>query len=220
MRDRQLNVSLAEERICSRRCLPIFLVGGHKAGKSTIFKQCCALNGEPYTVQERETHKALIQQHCIDQMRMALSAHGDLTFLFFAFIHDVETDGRDKGRSFQIPDDVQRQIFSYYDGDGFDLFLSALGTEAAEIIQNKHRSAKELNDDIVAALKTLWNEPAIKAMYERRNVTDIDESTAYFWNMLDTLNDPHYLPDDDESLLVHENHGREGILYTESYHLT
>ena len=193
-------------------------MGGPKAGKSTIIKQRRALNGEFYLVQKREAYKALIQKQCIDQMRMALSAHDDLTLLFCAFIHDVETDGQNKGRSFQIPDDVQRQIFSYC--EGFDLFLSALGTEAAESIQNKHRSANALNDDIVAVLQTLWNEPAIKAMYERRNVTDIDESSAYFWNMLDTLNDPHYLPDDDEILLVHENHGREGIMYNESYHLT
>lgn len=215
LRDRELNRTFQIEHKCSRRITNILVLGGPKAGKSTVIKQCRRMYGERITEQERQMYKGHIHKQCIDQMRMALCAHDDITFVFFAFIHDVEAKSQDIGESMQIPDDVRRQIFLYC--EGFDLFLSALAREAAESIQNKHRSANELNDEIVGELKTLWNEPAIKAMYERRNVTKIIDSTANFWNMMDALIDPDYLPDEADIILVYDNHGRKGTLYSPFY---
>ena len=48
----------------------------------------------------------------------------------------------------------------------------------------------------------LWNEPAIKRMYDMRNITKIEDSSKYFWDKLDQLNTPNYIPDEADILLV------------------
>eukprot|EP01084_Bolivina_argentea_P051250 94276_1 len=45
-------------------------------------------------------------------------------------------------------------------------------------------------------------------MYEMRNITKIDDSSAYFWDRLDELNDPKYVPSDTDILKCrHRNKG-------------
>eukprot|EP01084_Bolivina_argentea_P037015 68437_1 len=39
-------------------------------------------------------------------------------------------------------------------------------------------------------------------MYEMRNITKIVDSSAYFWDKLDSLNTPNYVPDEADILLV------------------
>ena len=213
LRDRQVNSELRDERL-REHTYSILLLGGPKSGKSTIIKQCRMSSfKESFSKQERQMYKDQIHGQCINQLRQALSAYNDWTFLFFAFIHDVEKDGENADSLWKIPNDIQRQIFLFY--ECFDLFFSEIGIVSAENIKNRNHSENELNDEMVTDIKTLWNEPAIKEMYERRNITGIDDSSAHFWNKLDTLNHPDYLPDESDIILVHDNHGSQGVFYTE-----
>eukprot|EP01084_Bolivina_argentea_P193064 331294_1 len=51
-------------------------------------------------------------------------------------------------------------------------------------------------------------------MYEMRNITRIDDNSKYFWDKLDTLHDPNYLPDDTDILKVrHKTKGIKEALY-------
>eukprot|EP01084_Bolivina_argentea_P218048 370094_1 len=71
-----------------------------------------------------------------------------------------------------------------------------------------------LTDKIVAALKLLWKEPGIRKMYEMRNITRIDDNSAFFWDKLDELNDPNYLPNDTDILKIrHRTTGTREATY-------
>jgi len=49
---------------------------------------------------------------------------------------------------------------------------------------------------------TLWAEDAIKQIYEDRATTGIDDSSAYFWDKIDTVMESGYIPDETDILLV------------------
>ena len=90
-------------------------------------------------------------------------------------------------------------------GDNFDDIphLSDSGLKAKEIISGVNEY--KLNDEIVSAIKTLWNEPAIRCMYGRRNITKIQDSSAYFWDDVDRFTNPHFLPTEEDILMVKSN---------------
>eukprot|EP01084_Bolivina_argentea_P300621 518410_1 len=79
--------------------------------------------------------------------------------------------------------------------------LSDIGLQAKTLIMNIH-STYRLDYEIVAALKCLWSEPAIQIIYAMRNITKIEDSSAYFWNKLDVLNSTEYIPNESDILLV------------------
>lgn len=191
--------------------ISILLLGTPNSGKSTIIKLCRELNGEPFTRQERQIYKVRILRQCIGQMQMTVAVRNDIIFLISGFTHDTRTTVQNQGKSLRIPDGIQRQISLYI--EGFDVFLSPNACNAAKGIQNLHQSANEFSDDIVATLKTLWNEPTIKAMYDRRDDREIVGSTVYFWDMLDTLNDPNWLPESNDIDLVSDMYISGGMQY-------
>ncbi len=55
--------------------------------------------------------------------------------------------------------------------------------------KNKH----ELEDEICNAIKCLWKQNIIKEIYNLRNITKIEISSAHFWNKLDNTKDSNYL---------------------------
>ena len=173
-------------------------------------KQLREIYGEPLTREERRGYIPIIHKQCIEQMHIA--AQSEIIFLISGFLHDIESNDRNDGMLLIVPSDVQRLIILYV--EGFDQHLSSIGNMAAECIRSTYPSVNEFNDEIVAALQTLWDEPAIRVMYERRNVTGIADSSAYFWNMLDTLNDPEYDPEMEHILLVNDKYSRKGMSLT------
>jgi GTPase SAR1 family protein len=57
-----------------------------------------------------------------------------------------------------------------------------------------------LNPDTGSALKILWLDPAIQRVWARRHETQVTESIQYFFNKIDLLKMPTYLPDKDDML--------------------
>ena len=186
----------------------VLVMGGPGSGKSTAIKQYRAIYGDPITIQERETYKALIHKQCIDQMQLALSILVDMIALFLKFFHDIQDETESQGTSLRIPDDVQQKILHYSTG------LTLNGFRAAEYIQNQHDAADILNYGLATAIKTLWNEQIIREIYEKRNIKNIADSSAYFWNKLDILSDPMYIPDECDILRVCDTHSLHGITET------
>ena len=207
--DEQIGIHLNKDRRTKNRTKSILLLGTCNSGKSTIMKQLRRIYQEPLTREERRGYVTMIHKQCIEQMRTALTSRNEIIFLIYGFCHDIKTNEQNERISLTIPDDVQRLIILYF--EGFDVNLSSNGNVAAECIRSTYPSVDEFNDEIVAALKTLWDEPAIRAMYERRNITGIADSSAYFWNILDTLIDPRYVPDDADILLVNDKYSRKGM---------
>ena len=171
----------------------ILFLGSGGSGKSTIFKQLRGIYGKGFNANERHTFVSHIHEQCITQMKLALEVledylNGDMDNL----IHQLEKQYIDQSESKHDPDG--------YDDEIPDLTEPAL--EAKEFLTSIHYTHYSLNDEIVGALKILWNEPAIKKIYEMRNITKIEDSSKYFWDKLDQLNTPNYVPDEADILLV------------------
>lgn len=57
-----------------------------------------------------------------------------------------------------------------------------------------------LNPETGSAIKDLWLDPAIQRVWGRRHETQVTESIQYFFNKIDLLKIPTYLPDKDDML--------------------
>ena len=190
--DRDIQNEIGRDQKKDNKVKKILFLGSGGSGKSTIFKQLRQIYGEPMTRVERRHYVQYIHEQCITQMKHALDMLNDFqeeTNLS----HDVVTQNynryaqdskRNENEDYGIPD------------------LSDQGMEYADYVQSLHHTKYRLNDEIVNALKELWKEPAIKKMYDLRNITGIEDSSEYFWNILDTIADPNYIPDLADTLLV------------------
>jgi len=214
----EIKTKEADHRIPVKK---IMLLGSEGSGKSLVYKQLRQLYTESDTSSLRVDN---IYDLCIDQMEYAVEAldafqEGDveieenyrryaamdetkLSHLVFGFIREHEDNAHLK-----VPHEIQSEILSRMSrgSDGDIPNLSEKGKEAAEYILNlRHRPETiGLDPEIVSQLKVLWAEPAIKKMYELRNITTIQESANYFWNRLDTIADPSYTPDLSDMLRAH-----------------
>jgi len=63
-------------------------------------------------------------------------------------------------------------------------------------------SQSGFNDAICAVIKQLWTEKAVKAVYDNRAVTKIEDSSAYFWDDVDRIVASDFVPNDKDILLV------------------
>ena len=66
------------------------------------------------------------------------------------------------------------------------------------------------------ALKKLWNDPGIKATWDRRSEYQIIDSVQYYFNKIDTIKMPDYLPDKDDILY---SRVRTSGIVTERYNI-
>ena len=82
-----------------------------------------------------------------------------------------------------------------------DYKISSESETAAEFILGT-RSNAEMTEEIARNLSLLWNDPAIKRVYEMRAKISIASSTEYFMNKLDDIKSKDYIPTDKDILLV------------------
>jgi len=57
-----------------------------------------------------------------------------------------------------------------------------------------------INVTIGDAIKTLWLDPAIQKVWAKRAEFQLIESVKYYFNKIDTIKQPDYLPDQDDIL--------------------
>ena len=203
----------------------MLLLGTGGSGKSTIFKQLRCLYGKPLNIHERRAYKQYVCEQCITEMKHALVILNDLQdetnvchdlvtqnyrkyiineeevmLLVFGYVREFGGKLLSESSSMRIPDEICMEIVQCVYAEPSFPGLSDQGMEYAEYIQGLPNTTDSLNGDIVNALQELWKEPAIKQMYDLRNITGIEDSTEYFWNALDTIGDPMY--DLNDTLLV------------------
>eukprot|EP01084_Bolivina_argentea_P058558 106929_1 len=84
--------------------------------------------------------------------------------------------------------------------------LSESGTAATEFFQNDYYVGNiydiEMNNKFANNIKCLWNEPAIKQMYDKRAKLPfyLAESTKYFWDHIDRIKGQEYIPTTEDIL--------------------
>lgn len=135
-----------------------------------------------------------IHDQCISQMKTALSALNNFQkgVNYSEYIHNTLTQNYDR----YVQDAKGNEDYVIPD-------LSDQGLEYVGCICNLS-GGERVNDEVANALKELWKEPAIKKMYELRNViTGIEDSILYFWNKLDVIKQTDYIPDEMDCLFEH-----------------
>eukprot|EP01084_Bolivina_argentea_P037014 68429_1 len=182
----------------------ILFLGSGGSGKSTIFKQLRGIYGNGFNRQERRRFVTHIHEQVIRQMKFALEilkaySHGDKDDI----LHQNAIKYIDRKTTQEVKSDDTIDYDSDYHEQDFHLTipqLSESGKEAETFLLQCN--SYKLNDEIVSAIQCLWQEPAIQKLYEMRNITKIDDSSAYFWDGLDQLIHPNYVPGTADILLV------------------
>eukprot|EP01084_Bolivina_argentea_P166493 289036_1 len=166
----------------------VLLLGTSFSGKTTIFKQIN--NCGNFSAEKRSIFVLFVPQihkQCITQMKLLLQ------------ILEQYRNG--------AIDDINKNNITYNDrkhNDDIDGFytLSNPGIQAQEYLENLRDPLGELNDEVVSALKCLWKEQAIRKIFKTTRISKIARSSAYFFDKLDELNAPNYIPNGLDVMLV------------------
>lgn len=90
-----------------------------------------------------------------------------------------------------------------------DLELGPEATESSEFMLVV-RGDLDVNDDVAKHIKILWSDPAIQTTFENRAALKIEDSSAYFFNQVDRIAEPNYIPTDEDILYV--RHRTTGVI--------
>lgn len=175
----------------------ILFLGSGGCGKSTVFKQLRQIHGDGFSNKDKKEFIKHIHSQIINQMKSALNVY-------------INYNLRQQQREKKENDDVS----SYGDDDQYIdelLIFDKITLESSQITNMEcadkilnytfNKKQNELDNDIIDAIKLLWNEPIIKEIYNKRNITKIETSSAHFWNKLDEIKDESYLPTHQDILL-------------------
>jgi GTPase SAR1 family protein len=87
-------------------------------------------------------------------------------------------------------------------------------TNEFELLRTKVDENSTIDAAIGDAIKTLWSDPGIQEVWGRRSEYQIIDSVQYYFNRLDIIKMPDYLPDKDD--ILYSRVRTSGII-TESY---
>ena len=97
----------------------------------------------------------------------------------------------------------------------FNLVGQVQATTSFEMIRNMDEN--EMIDVLIGgAVKELWLDPGIQAVWERRSEFQIIDSVKYYFDKIDVIKMPDYLPDKDDILY---SRVRTSGIVTESYEI-
>eukprot|EP01084_Bolivina_argentea_P139946 246140_1 len=186
-KDRQLNEELTKQKK-KNIVKKLLLLGSGLSGKSTIFKQLRTIHGTGWSKEDRLTFIDHIHAQIIEQMKLSIEC--------IEFLREDELIA-EFGDDWKRPDDY----------NPFDK-LSDDAQRACMVLQSV--KDPKLNHAIADACKVLWNEPEIKAVYDNRATMKIADSCPHFWDKIDTIMEPGYVPDEMDILLV--NYRTTGVI--------
>eukprot|EP01032_Pedospumella_encystans_P009568 gene9568-11251_t len=95
----------------------------------------------------------------------------------------------------------------------FNMVGQVIAKAEFEIIKNIDEN-EAITIVVGNAIKALWNDPGIQAVWERRSEYQIIESVQYYFNRIDKIKMPDYIPDKDD--IVYSRVRTSGIV-TERY---
>jgi GTPase SAR1 family protein len=95
----------------------------------------------------------------------------------------------------------------------FNMTNEIQAKEAFELIKNIDES-EAIDIRVGDAIKSLWNDPGMKAVWNRRAEFQVIESVQYYFNRIDIIKSPDYLPDKDD--IIYSRVRTSGIV-TERY---
>jgi len=180
--DKSVGKDLKEDAKADKQIKKLLFLGAGGSGKSTLFKQLRNIHGTGFAADDRKGFIEHIHCQIQEQMRLVLEE--------MELAAEAKAKG-DNGDDNKVPDDFDR----------FEGLNNPAAKEACHLLLSNKNDTK-LNTQLAEACKTLWAEEAIKKIYEDRATTGIDDSSAHFWDKIDTVMESGYVPDETDILLV------------------
>ena len=194
-----INEEISHDKTRGGKVKKILFLGSGGSGKSTLFKQLRMIHGDGFNDNDREQFIKHIHTQIIKEMQLVIRIYVD---------YNLRKQQREKKESQKQSydnnedDDELDELLIY---DDIELKSEELKnmTEAQLVLNYQYDKNKHcLEEDICSAIKTLWStEPVIKEIYNLRNITRIETSSAYFWDKLNEIQDSNYLPSNEDILL-------------------
>jgi len=192
--DREVQRELNAARKEDEDEFKLLLLGAGGSGKSTLFKQLEYIHGNGFPKKRRMLFRKQIHEQLIDAMKtMVLSCkeyvqsdpENNAHFKLYDYDLDQKSDDTD--------DAGAGTTATVEDAEG--IRKAALAIKAV-------RNNSKLTPQVVEYLKELWSHEVIQKMYELRNEICVPDSTQYFFDDLDRVTDPEYVPEDKDLILV------------------
>eukprot|EP01084_Bolivina_argentea_P207572 354122_1 len=177
----------------------ILFLGSGGVGKSTVFKQLRQIHGKGFSEEDKREYRRHIHNQVISQMKAALQIYIDWNHRNEQKEHKANGD--------EVDEMGEYDELSFF--DDHDLILESppmsedamKGADALMSFEYVNRKTAQLDADIAQSIQMLWDEPVIREIYNKRNVTRIETSTSHFWDQLNVISEAGYLPTYDDIML-------------------
>ena len=180
-KNNELNRELNQSRKVDENIKKLLFLGSGGSGKSTLYKQLRTIHGKGYTSDDRMFFVSHIHAQIIEQMKLAIE--------HVEFLQEEELIEK-MGDAYERPDD-------------FNPFKTLCDEEAqAAVSRMQSLGRSKLTEQVAADCKLLWSLPMIQDAYEQRAISKIDDTTNYFWDHIDDVTQPNYVPNESEMLMV------------------
>jgi len=206
--EKLLDEEIRKCRKADEQIKKILFLGNGGSGKSTLCKQLRLIHDDSYPDTFRKECIPYIHQQLVEDMQLAIEVyikyHHRKTQLNSKTTAAVthKSDGKDEDEDeyhwMDLRDD-DLWVFDELDLGGLEI----QDLKSAEFVKKYqyNKQSQTLGPGIVAALKSLRDEAAIQRIYECRNITHLQTSTKYFWENLDAIASPNYLPSEHDIIL-------------------
>jgi len=203
-KDRSVGKELNHGRKQDLNIKKLLFLGSGGSGKSTLFKQLRMIHGDGFNANDKEQFIKHIHTQIINEMKLVIKIYIDYN-LRKQQREKKEAQQNDNNGYLNPDDNGNEETDELLIYDDIELKSEEMKnmTEAQLVLNYQYDKSKHcLDEDICSAINKLWTEEAvIKEIYELRNITKIETSSAYFWNKLDEIQDSNYLPANEDILL-------------------
>lgn len=197
--EKLLDEELRSSRKADEQIKKILFLGNGGSGKSTLCKQLRLIHDDKYPDDFRRECITYIHQQIIEDMKLAIDVYVRFKMRKTQSAAGQESDGR-HSVSYSI-DFREDDLWMF---DQLDMMgLEVEDVKSAEIVREYYydKQSQTLSPEICDAIKILRDDPAIQRIWDCRNITHLQTSTKYFWENLETIADPNYLPSEQDILL-------------------
>eukprot|EP01084_Bolivina_argentea_P317270 550080_1 len=206
-----INQTLQQDKQYAKESTKLLMIGVNKGGKTTIIQQLNAIHNPTQFNNNHYKSQFIpdIHDQCIKQMQLILQLLDDKFYY-----PSEEKEYSLSPQNIQIKQQFMHEteykkilIYGYIHNAEKQLLSNAnaiLSNECIHLIDiyisdkniiNACTDTKLLlSPRRVDLLKNLWMDPAVKKMYSNAKVSNIFETTAYFWDDIDRLCEYNYIP--------------------------
>jgi GTPase SAR1 family protein len=185
-----LNQALQDDHTQDAAINKLLLLGAGESGKSTLFKQMITIYGKGFPESERKTFVNIIYNNIITSMK---------TLVQQINVMKLEMDGAHILNSTCLS--LLNFILHLLIHPPLQLLFADAIQKSCVVIENAPLSSDTtISKDLSAHVKLLWSSDPIQRAYERRASFQLADSASYFFDRLDVISNPLYIPSEQDVL--------------------